>query len=124
MGLGPAVELARPAGPVLRLAAQGRFQALLDEAPADALDSGDAHLDGLGDAPVRPGGAARRGVGLQEDAGAGQFQGSCLAGSDEFVELLAFVPSQRNLVPLHPLSPEVPKSQEKGRQLHSSCQPW
>jgi len=57
-GLGGPVELPRAAGPALRLADQGGLEALLDEALADPLDGGDADLGGLGDAGVRPGGAA------------------------------------------------------------------
>ena len=56
--LGPPVEGRLPAGAGLLLADQGGLQSLLDEPLPDPLDGGDADLGGLGDAGVRPGGAA------------------------------------------------------------------
>ena len=77
-GLGPAVELELPGRSLLRLADQGGLEALLDEPLADPLDGGGADLQGLGDLPVGPGGAAVGGVGLEQDAGMGQLAGGGL----------------------------------------------
>ena len=111
------------AGPVLLLADEGGLEALLDEALADPLDGGDAHLGGLGDAGVRPGGAARRGVGLEQDAGVGQLLGRGLAGRDQLVQLLALLGGQCHLVLLHGFLLKGLPRQEYGlidyRQLES-----
>jgi hypothetical protein len=100
-GLGPAVELRRPAGLAPRLADRGRLQALLDEPPADPLAGGDADLDRLGDPAIGPGGSAGGGIGLEEDAGVGQPLGGGLAGGDEGEQVLAFLVGEGDSVLLH-----------------------
>ena len=105
-GLGSPVELPRPAGAILLLAAQGGFQALLHEALADADDGGGADVQGVGDPLVGPGGAAVGGVGLEQDAGVGELPGSGLAGGDQLGQLLALLGGQRNLILLHGFLPE------------------
>lgn len=65
-GLRPAVELARPAWLLLRLAAQGSRHALLDAALAHAFDGGGIHVEGLGDPQVGPGRAAPGRPGLEQ----------------------------------------------------------
>jgi hypothetical protein len=104
------------------LAAQGGFQAFFDEALADPLHRGHADVHRLDDALVGPGGATGGGIGLQQNAGVGQLPGSCLARSDQVLELLAFLLGQRNFVPLHHLSPGVSLPPGELIQLHPSVQ--
>ena len=64
--------------PAKWLAAQGGFQPLLDEMLPHPGDGGEADVEGLGDALVGPGGTAVGLVGLEQDAGMGQFAGRSL----------------------------------------------
>ena len=82
-GLGVAVEHGEPTGAGLGLADQRGFEALLDEALADALDGADIDVEGQGDVGVAPGGSTVGGVGLQQDAGVGDPLGGGLAGGAE-----------------------------------------
>jgi len=100
-GLGPAVELARAAGPVLRLAAQGGVQPLLDEPLPHPGDGGEADVEGLGDALVGPGGATLGLVGFDQDAAMGQFLGRGLASSGQLVQEVALLGGQCHKVFLH-----------------------
>ncbi len=100
-GLAIAVQLSLPAGANLLLADQSRLQTLLDKALANPLHGGQVDLDGLGDAVVGPGWPVGSGIGLEQDACVGQFQGRRLAGGDEVVERLAFGSGERDLVLLH-----------------------
>src|SRR5512135_3222902 len=100
-GLGPAVELPRSARAVLRLAAQGRLQALLDEPLADPLDGSDADVEGLGDPVVVPSGSFGGGIGLEQDAGVGELLGGRFASGDEVVQVPAFLGGQGDGVFLH-----------------------
>ena len=83
------------------LAAQGGFQPLLDEMLPHPGDGGEADVEGLGDALVGPGGTAVGLVGLEQDAGMGQFAGRSLAAGSQVVEGLAFLGGQRHKVFLH-----------------------
>jgi hypothetical protein len=90
-GLGPAVELDLPGRSLPPLAIQGGVEAQFDESLTDPFDGVGADLQGVGDLPVRPGGSAVGGVGLEQDAGMGQLAGGGLTGGDQVVEVLAFL---------------------------------
>src|SRR5205807_4998789 len=103
---------------------QGRLRALFDEALADPLHRGHANFQGLDNALVGPGRAAGRGIGLEQDARVRQLPRSCLARSDQGLELLAFLVGQRNLVPLHHLSPGGSGPPGESTQLYPSLPVW
>jgi hypothetical protein len=103
-GLGPAVELDLSGRSLPLLAIQGGIEAQFDEPLTDPLDSVGADFQGVGDLPIRPGGAAG-GVGLEQDAGMDQLAGGGLTDSDQVVEVLAFLGFKRDLVSLHGSSP-------------------
>src|SRR6266540_2572723 len=123
-GLGRPIAFALAAGPLLLLATQGVVQALLDEALADALDGSDADLDRLADALVGPGRPAVGGVGLEQDAGAGELLGGGLAGGDQGGQLRAFLGGQRNLVLLHGVPPETVTAAGEPTRMHQASQKW
>src|SRR6266540_3659506 len=123
-GLGRPIAFALAAGPLLLLATQGVVQALLDEALADALDGSYADLDRLADALVGPGRPAVGGVGLEQDAGAGELLGGGLAGGDQGGQLRAFLGGQRNLVLLHGVPPETVTASGEPTRMHQASQKW
>jgi hypothetical protein len=110
--LGAAIELAFPAGAVLRLATERGLKAVLDKALAESLPGRDAELQGLGNALVGPRGAAVGGIGLEPNAGVGQLPGSGLSGRAQVLQLLAFLGGPGNFVSLPGLLPKRRPYQE------------
>jgi hypothetical protein len=54
---------------------QGRLQALFHKPFPEAFDSGDAHIQGVDNLRIRPGGAAGTLIGFQQNPSAGNFPG-------------------------------------------------
>ncbi len=85
MGFRPAVELGgrcrlpRPGG-------EGGDRAHLQEPPAHAGDGGQADVEGLGDALVRPAGTARRLIRLEQNPGMGLRAGGRFAGANHLLQ--------------------------------------
>lgn len=82
MGFRAAIQLGDRRG-LPRSGSEGGHRAHLQEPPADAGDGGQAHLQRLRDALVRPTGTARRLIRLEQNPRVGLCPCCCLAGTQQ-----------------------------------------
>ena len=85
MGFRPAIELGNRRGRP-RPGGEGGHRPHLQEAAAHAGDGGQADVEGLGDALIRPAGTARRFVRLEQNPGVGLRPGGRFADANHLLQ--------------------------------------
>jgi hypothetical protein len=78
------------------LAMEGRLEAIEHKGLANALDGGQADVEGVRDGVVRPGRSLRAAIGLEQDAGVSLGAGGSFAGGNEGVQGGALLRCQAN----------------------------
>ncbi len=101
MGLLGAVELGFVDAFAAAIRAEGIGQAILDKASSDALHSGRADIEGLGNARIAPRRSARGLIGLEQDVGVLEFAHVGLAAGEQASQFLALLFGQRDTVSFH-----------------------
>ena len=100
MRLGTAIELGGRGG-LPRPGRERGHRTHFHEPPPDAGDGGPAHLEGVGDALIRPVGTTRRFISLEQDAGMGLAAGCRLARAHDLLQGRPFFIRQPHPI-LHP----------------------
>jgi len=100
---------------------EGRLEAFLDEALADALDRVHADFDCGGNGGVEGTGLVGRSIGLEQDTGMRQLTGGRAAGGDQLAQFLALGSGQGDTEAFRSHAPSMPvayhNSQECGDGL-------
>ena len=98
MGLLRAIELTFIDALATPVGAECRSEALLDKAPAHALDGRDPSVERLGNALVRPARSALGLIGLEQDLGVLDLANIGFAPRQQPLKLLAFVSRERHAI--------------------------